>query len=72
MAQLTVQENGDLLVILSDIERLPMSDPECQRAFAEYCTLWIEQKTREVFNDRFKTLSQEDKQIVLSKFSRRG
>jgi hypothetical protein len=46
-----------------------MVDPAVFNAFAEYCTLWIENRTHELFNERFKLLSPEDQQLVLSKFA---
>jgi hypothetical protein len=69
MAQATLQQDGTILLTLSNVEQIAMVDPAVFNAFAEYCTLWIENRTHELFNERFKLLSPEDQQLVLSKFA---
>lgn len=69
MAQATLQQDGTILLTLSNVEQIAMADPAAFNAFTEYCTLWIENRTHELFNERFKLLSPEDQQLVLSKFA---
>lgn len=69
MAQVTMNADGTVLMTLSPIEIVTLSDQITRQAFEEYCSLWIEHQTHQLFNDRFKTLSPEDQQLVLSKFT---
>ena len=70
MATITNNMDGTLTVKLSDIETqtvLMMQDD----ALAQYLTLWIQEKAKQLFNDRFAQLTPEDQALVLSKFAGR-
>jgi hypothetical protein len=66
MATVTVNGNGNLTVQLSEVEQDTLSGlPDGQ--LESYITLWLQERSRSVFENRFSRLSQADQAQIMQK-----
>jgi len=69
MATVTMNpQNGTLMVTLTAAER-STATPEILSALESYLTLWLQERAKDVFVERFAKLSPEDQALVMAKFS---
>ena len=67
MAQLVTQQDGSILLSLNPIEQDTYSGlPDGQ--LSEYVSLWLAERSKQVFQDRFALLPPEDQFTILTKF----
>lgn len=71
MATVTLGANNTLIIHLTALEAQIISMVS-DDALAQYITLWLENKTKHVFNTRFAKLSPADQALVLAKFMTGG
>lgn len=71
MATITQNQDQTLTVTLTDIEVQTVAMIQ-DDALAQYVTLWLEERAKTVFNERFKQLSPTDQLAVLAKFAGQG
>jgi hypothetical protein len=70
MATIVNHGDGTATITWGQIEAATLDDAMLD-ALNQYVTLWMEERAKQSFQDRFKSLSQEDQAEVLAKFAGR-
>lgn len=68
MATIVNNHNGTLTITLTASETTTVS-MIADDSLAQYVTLWLEEKAKQTFSDRFAQLSADDQAAVLAKFA---